>query len=213
MACLESMIASAGAALMRACLAFAGLVSIGLAPQASAGEATMDERVHVYEVVVDGKPQSVLSFLPKERLFPHGLAGPAILGSLRRRIADGGTLDPDNIVINPRFLTLLHATIETHMPTDPAFQRAVREQVDGWMYVIDLRTPTPGGQVPAEDIIGAFRIANAVVVDGSYQPFEPHRLVSERGFFQLDPFMHPKLMEALMQPQPGRDRARVDSGQ
>jgi hypothetical protein len=166
---------------------------------AMAGERVLDERVHVYEVVVEGQPRTVLSFLPKEHVFSKGLAGPAIIGSLRKRVADGGGLAPDNIVVNPRFLDLLHEMIATHAPTDPAFQRAAREQDEGWMYVIDRRTPTPGGHVPAEDIIGSFEVRQGVATAASYQPFKSHRLVSERGLFQLDRFLHPKLMDALMQ--------------
>jgi hypothetical protein len=169
-----------------------------LATVAVAGEATMDERVLIYEVVVDGKPQSMLSFLPLSHVQSHGLAGPAIIGSLRKRTPDGGSLAPDNIAINRDFVALLHRVIAAHAPTDPAFANAAREQGEGWMYVIDRRTPTPGGDVPAEDIIASFKIANGAVVEGSYEPFASHRLVTERGMFRLDRFMQPKLMEALM---------------
>jgi hypothetical protein len=206
MACLQADIDSGcaqrhprRAGRMRGVMGAAATLWLASIAMVMAGERVLDERVHIYEVVVEGQPRTVLSFLPKERVFSKGLAGPAIIGSLRKGVADGGELEADNLVINPAFVTLLHRVIATHAPTDPAFQRAAREQSEGWMYVIDRRTPTPGGHVPAEDIIGSFEVREGVATAASYQPFRSHRLVSERGLFQLDRFLHPKLMDALMQ--------------
>lgn len=175
------------------------VLSAVLVARLGAEQVPMDDRVHVFEVVVADQPASVVSFLPKEHVFAKGLAGPAIIGSLRKRVSDGGEVEADNLVVNPEFVTLLHRVIATHAPTDPSFQRAAREQGEGWIYVIDRRTPTPGGHVPAEDIIGSFEVREGVATTDSYQPFKSHRLLSERGLFQLDRFLHPKLMEALEQ--------------
>jgi hypothetical protein len=183
---------------------FGSVLLMMLATRVGAGEPSMDERLHIFEVVVEGRPMSVVSFLPREHVFSKGLAGPAIIGSLRKRIADGGRLEPDNIAINPRFVDFLHEVIADLTPTDPAFQRAAREQGEGWMYVIDRRTPTPGGHVPAEDILGGFKIENGAVVPGSYTRSPKHRLISERGVVQLDRFLHPKLIEALLSLEQGK---------
>ncbi len=84
------------------------------------------------------------------------------------------------------FTNFLHAAIARNGPTLPGIQAAVAEQADGYVYVIDGRTPTPQGRVPNEDIIGAFQIHDGKVGPDSYQQFEAHRLYTERGFFQLD---------------------------
>lgn len=159
----------------------------------------MDERTHIYEVMVDGKAQSVLSFLPVDHVFDKGLPGAAIVGSMRVSPAAGGEVTADNIIINPAFVALLQDFIARTAPTDPGFARAAREQVDGWIYVIDRRTPTPLGNVPAEDILGGFEVRQGVLVPGSYQPMKSHRIVSARGLFQLDRFLHPRLLEHLRQ--------------
>jgi hypothetical protein len=165
----------------------------------AAAENAMDERTHIYEVMVDGKAQSVLSFLPVDHVFDKGLPGAAIVGSMRVSPAAGGEVTADNIIINPAFVALLQDFIARTAPTDPGFARAAREQVDGWIYVIDRRTPTPLGNVPAEDILGGFEVRQGVLVPGSYQPMKSHRIVSARGMFQLDRFLHPRLLEHLRQ--------------
>jgi hypothetical protein len=57
---------------------------------------------------------------------------------------------------------------------------------DGYLYVIDQRTPTPQGAVPPDDIIGAFEVKGGEIVAGSYRSNANHKILSARGFFQLD---------------------------
>ena len=164
-----------------------------------AEETPVDERVHVFEVVVGGEPQAVLSFLPPDHVFANGLAADAIIGSMKTPVAAGGGVTPDNVAVNPGFVAFLHAFIARTVPTDPGFQRAVADQQDGWVYIIDRRTPTPGGKVPAEDILGGFEVRQKALVPDSYRPIRAHRIVSERGVVRLDDFLHPRLVEALKQ--------------
>lgn len=154
---------------------------------------------HVYEVMHAGKPQSVLSLLPKEQVFGRGLAAAAILGSLRVSPAQGGEVTPDNFVANPQFVAFLQAFLGRTAPTDPAFVRAAQQQGDGWIYIIDRRTPTPMGHVPREDILGGFEVRGGTLVEGSWHPMDDHRLLTERGLFELDGFLAPRLLESLQQ--------------
>ena len=71
-------------------------------------------------------------------------------------------------------------------PKTQGLQAAAAQQVDGWVYIIDLRTPeSPQGRVPPEDIIGAFEVRSGEVVPGSYQASEEHRVLTENGLVQL----------------------------
>lgn len=160
----------------------------------------MDTRAHIYEVMVEGKAQSVLSFLPVEHVFKKGLSGAAIIGSMQVSPAAGGEITADNVRVNPQFVALLQDFIARTAPTDPAFERAAREQGEGWIYIIDRRTPTPQGHVPLEDILGAFEVRNGVLVPGSYESMAAsHRIVGAHGMFQLDGFLYPRLLEVLKQ--------------
>ncbi len=176
-----------------------GLLLLGLACLSHAEAPRMDPRVHIHLVGLSepGRWDALVSLLSDEHVLRSGLPGPAIIGRLREHREAGAPLTPDNLEVNDEFVDFLHDIIARETPNDPAFQRAVKRQRDGWMYVIDRRTPTPAGEVPAEDILGAFRIENGEAVPGSYQRMKTHRIVSERGLFQLDDYLQPKLIEAL----------------
>lgn len=62
------------------------------------------------------------------------------------------------------------------------------------MYLLDARTPDPGGRVPAEDIIGAVEVVEGQLVPGSYQHNPRHRLLTVNGWFRL-----PDELEAALQ--------------
>jgi len=72
---------------------------------------------------------------------------------------------------------------------------------DGILYVIDDRAPRPkSGQewtVLSEDVLGEFDVKGVDTVEGSYRPNRDYRLLSERGFFQLDDEMAETLMVHL----------------
>ena len=155
--------------------------------------------VHVYEVVLDGKPGSRVSLLPPEHVSQRGLPALAIIGSLRVSPAHGGDVVPANFEPNPAFVAFLLDFVGRTAPTDPGFARSAREQGDGWIYIIDARTPTPMGEVPLEDIIGAFEVRQGRLVGGSWQPMDSHRLVTERGLFRLSRFLEQRLLDALRQ--------------
>jgi hypothetical protein len=167
-------------------------------PLWAAGKA-VDDRTHIYEVMVEGKPRSALSFLPVDHVFKKGLPAAAIIGWMQVSPAAGGEITADNVRVNPLFVAVLQDFIARTAPTDPGFERAARAQGDGWIYVIDRRTPTPMGHVPSEDILGGFEVRGGSLVAGSYQPLKSHRIVSARGMLQLDNFLHPRLVETLKQ--------------
>lgn len=173
------------------------LTCLALAIPLGAKEATVDTRTQIYEVMIEGKPASVLSFLPVDHVFGKGLPAAAIIGSMKVSPAAGGEITADNVTVNPAFVAMLQNFISRTAPTDPRFERAAREQGDGWIYIIDQRTPTPMGRVPAEDILGGFEVRDGALVPGSYRPMSSHRIVSARGMFQLDRFLHPLLVETM----------------
>jgi hypothetical protein len=160
--------------------------------------------LHVYEAVIEGRAVSAVSLLSSEHVARHGLAHEAILGSLRVSPQHGGEITPANFVANPQFVDFLQEFLGRVAPTDPALARAARAQGDGWVYLLDRRTPTPMGDVPAEDIFGGFEVRGGELVAGSWHPMDSHRLVTERGVFRLDRFLAPRLLEALEQ-LPGPD--------
>jgi hypothetical protein len=95
------------------------------------------------------------------------------------------------------FTDFLHESIARNGPSLPGLVAAAEKEREGYVYIIDGRTPTPQGRVPNEDIIGAFQIREGKVSFDTYQRFEPHRLYTERGFFQLDQLLAQLVLEDL----------------
>ena len=136
-----------------------------------------------------GRPESdtsreeikVLTFLsPKEVHSLGGLPSEGIAGFIQGNRVTGQAFRP-----NPRFIDFLHEEIRWTAPSDPEFRATARQQINGWAYIIDLRSPEgPQSRVPPEDVIGAFQVQNGEIIPASYEvndrysPFWAGRLVT-----------------------------------
>lgn len=147
--------------------------------------------LYFYEINIKGQQFKALSWLSRDRVFEKGLPSKAIIGIIPNRDAQ---LDPATFRPNPEFIEFLHEVIEKYGPLDPDLQLEARRQGQGWVYIIDGRTPNPQGEVPPEDIIGAFEVQAGRIVDGSYQRNQNHRILTKSGLFQLDSFLRDKLL-------------------
>lgn len=112
-------------------------------------------------------------------------------------------LDPAAFARGKDFTEFLHVSIARHGPSIGALVEAARGQHGSYVYVIDGRTPTPQGRVPPDDIIGSFHVSDGCICAQSYQRFEPHRLYTGRGFFQLEPALIEGLLADLEAVQHG----------
>src|SRR5262245_11192596 len=113
-------------------------------------------------------PKDYITCLNHEHVFQHGLPAEAIVGVLLRPLEAGEAITPGVFARNRTFVEFLHSVIARRGPTLPGLIAEAKRQGEGWVYVIDQRTPTPHDAVPPEDIIGAFKIENGQVVPGSY---------------------------------------------
>ena len=143
----------------------------------------------------DGKKLNLVSLLDpnlmkEKRQIPYK----AVVG-----ILDQGAekITPDTFTANSNFRELLHELIAREAVNDPGLKKEAKRIKDGYVFVIDARTPTPWGEVPPHDIIGRFRVDNKKITEGGYQPNNNHMLVSPEGLFQLHPALEEKLMEEI----------------
>jgi hypothetical protein len=134
------------------------------------------------------------SFLDPSMVVGRSLPGAAVVGQLLVPAQDAFPLRPETLAVNPAFVEFLHRVIAEYAPTLPEMQAEAMWQENGWIYLIDARTPTPQGEVPPEDILGAFEVRDEEIVPGSYQRSSKHRIVTERGLFRL----HDVLFESLL---------------
>ncbi len=155
--------------------------------------------MNVYDVVgADGVQHFYLSPLtPEDTRTIGSLPREAILGELlvTERPAVDAKIDPAQFRPNPSFIAFLNGMFAQHAHLAPGFAEAAQANETGFIQVVDARTATPK-QVPPEDIIGRIELANAVVV--RFHANESYRLLTERGFMRLHPWMHAKLIESLL---------------
>jgi len=123
-----------------------------------------------------------------------GLPPQAIAGVLGKALSlneleaitapDGGKLDYRQFRVNPRFLFFLHEVLGTHGPSLREMSDAAQKKGAGSVAIIDLRTKNgPGGDVPAVDVIGWYRVADGKII--GYDANRAYVLFSERGPMQL----------------------------
>lgn len=142
----------------------------------------------------------VYTFLPMEEVRRLGGIPPqAVVGLVDRRALRGGAtrLTPETFRPNQVFREFLHDVLSDCLPRTEGIRAEARRLGDGYVYVIDGRTPDPTGDVPSHDIIGAVEARGGEVVPGSYQANPDHRIVTEDGLFRLSGELQACLMEAM----------------
>jgi hypothetical protein len=147
-------------------------------------------------------PTYVFTLLPPGLTMAQGLAPHAIVGGLIRPLEPGEQVTPAVFARNFYFVEFLHEFLGATAPQDPCCQAEAKRLGKGWIYIIDQRTPTPGGDVPPEDILGAIEVVDGKIVQGTYRRSEYHRIFTDHGFFNLGPWLEARLVEAMSRPLP-----------
>ncbi len=152
-----------------------------------------EDEVAVYEVHLPTGRHFLVSPVPHEHVFQHGLAEQAIMGEVPTRTLDFRTFKP-----NPAFIAFLDRFLAEYAPQCPGMMAEARRLGNGWVYIIDGRCPDPGGAVEPEDIIAAVEARAGELAPGSYRGNPKHQLVSKRGPLRLDAWLGERLVQELM---------------
>ncbi|GAA1861067.1 hypothetical protein [Asanoa iriomotensis] len=137
-----------------------------------------------YQVDFGSGERNVVSLLDPEWVYEHGLGPEAVIAVLRGG-AEADVVSPADVQENGPFLRVLSRAIFEHADRCDLLRREAEIQGSGYVYLLDGRTPTPGGRVPPEDIIGVFEARDGALVAGSYQHNPRHRLFTNAGWFRL----------------------------
>jgi hypothetical protein len=127
----------------------------------------------------------------------QGLAPESIIGMLLRPLGTGESITPEVFARNRVFVDFMHDVFARYAPQQPGCQSEAKRLGDGWICIIDQRTPTPKGPVPPEDIIGVIEVKGGAVVPGSYRASHKHMILSPNGFFQLERGLRDCLLREL----------------
>ena len=169
--------------------------------------------VSLYLVRTPDGPKNYVTVdcLSSERIRECGLLPEMIVGVLRGPVESVEAITPAVFARNRVFVDFMHSVIARRGPELPGLIAAARRQGDGFVYIIDQRTPTPQGAVPMEDIVGGFEVKGGQVVPGSYRPNSEHMILSSRGFFQLGELQPYLLGEIAALAEPGTASDRGDT--
>lgn len=150
---------------------------------------------HLYDIDTDDGPVTMVGVLPPEIALGVGLPSPAVIGTLPRGASEitAATFTP-----NDEFAAFLGYVISKHGAVDPVLVDQARQQVDGWVFMVDMRVGDSDEEIQTEDILGAFRAEGGAVVDGSYRANPKHALLTDRGLPVIDEWVYEKLVEELL---------------
>ena len=159
----------------------------------------MDPTVFVCRVRVPDGERDYVTVLSPGEVEERGLPSQAIVGALLGPVEEGGDVPPELFVPNPGFVRFLHDVLARHAAAEPGLREEARRVGEGYVYVMDARTPDPTGSVPPEDVVGAVEVRGGEPVAESYRANPNHRLLTERGFFRLGAELHALLLRELRQ--------------
>nr|WKN39985.1 hypothetical protein K4G66_14930 [Tunicatimonas sp. TK19036] len=136
----------------------------------------------------------VLSLLTPDELNEMGnLPSIAICATFEGKLAK-----PINFKVNKAFVYFMHQTISKKAPSLQSIKKSAVEQGDGYIYIIDFRTPEGIiGNVPSEDIIGAFKVADGKIVANSYRGNDKHQVFTKNGLVKFPPGLDKILIEEI----------------
>lgn len=150
---------------------------------------------HLYDIDTDEGPVTMIGVLPPEIALGTGLPSPAVIGTLPRGTTE---ITADAFTPNEEFSAFLGYVISKHGALDPTLVEQARQQVDGWVFMVDLRVGDTDEEIQTEDVLGAFRAEGGVVVDASYRANPKHALLTKRGLPVIDEWIYEKLVEELL---------------
>jgi hypothetical protein len=137
---------------------------------------------------------NVVSFSSPADAAARGIPEEAIIGILPSNVVD---IKQATIKQNASFVLFLHKVIARHCSLTPSLMNQALQIGRGSLFVIDGRATTPSGQQESEDILGVFQVEGGRIIAESYQPNPDYLLVSKRGLFALDTWLHARLLEEL----------------
>lgn len=154
-----------------------------------------EQKVYNQEVEKQLKDLKVISLLPQETVFNlKKIPSIAICGNLMYDKSKQGEFKE-----NTEFVEFMHKFIEKNTHKMESFIQEALKQQNGYIYIIDFRTPNGiMGDVPPEDIIGAFQVEEGKVIQDSYQRNTNHKVFTENGIVKLPEELNILLLEEIL---------------
>jgi len=148
-------------------------------------------------VLPPGAMQVLTILSPQQQIEIGGIPAEAIAGAIVAPIEPGKPIPVTAFNTNPAFVEFMQHVIRTFGPAQPDLQEAARQQGNGSVGIIDLRTPEGvEGNVPLEDIVGIFAVADGKL--GEYHANEKYVVFTRHGLVKLPPTLRALHIRELM---------------
>lgn len=146
---------------------------------------------------VEGVTEEFITMVDPDTVRDRGLRPEQIVGQLKTPTGAGGKIEADNFMPNVAFVDYLHDYVARTAAEDSGLVAAAASGKVGNLFVVDQRTANPEGNVPPEDILGAFVVKDGSISSANYQSNRgKHQLLTRQGFFNLGTGAMQKLVEA-----------------
>lgn len=152
----------------------------------------MEPKIYISRVESHGDRRDYVCLLPPK----NGLIAESVIGMFPTPESGPPVISQETFKRNGVFVDLMHAVIKREAPGLSVYTAEAARVYSGPVYVIDRRA-AEDSTIQPEDTFGAFEARNHQVTPDSYEPNPTHRILSERGFFQLEEELHSALMQEL----------------
>jgi hypothetical protein len=133
---------------------------VGRSGGAVGGGQELGEYIYEVKNPATGEIEFHLSFISPDHVFERGMPGQAVLGLLT---AGPDHFDREHFVPNRLFREFYHEVLAGNVARCPDLIEEAKRRKSGHIFIIDPRTPTPNGDVPPEDIVGAVAVDDGEV--------------------------------------------------
>jgi len=149
---------------------------------------------NIFSVNTDEGRFNVVSFASPADVAKRGIPNEAIVGVLPPSVLE---IKQTTIRLNASFALFLHRAIAKHGPSAPSLMKIALQIGSGRMILADARAAARGDRQESEDVFGTFQVEDGRIISNSYEANPDYLLVSKKGLFVLDAWLHSKLLEEL----------------
>lgn len=151
---------------------------------------------YLYSAETDDGELHFLSPLSEDYVFQRGLPGEAVAGS----VEDPEDVSPDTFMPSDSFIEALQTLIARCGPEDQQLIDGATTQGEGLLYVVDGRHPSDDSNIPPENILGAFKVEEGLIVADSYEANPNHLLLTDQGMCVPPGTLAKSFVESLSSP-------------
>lgn len=149
---------------------------------------------YLYSLPGENETLHLLSPLDSEALAGKATRSEFFIGRLLD--PEKGTA-PENISFNADFLVLVHQVVRELMLTDPAVKAEIEKQENGFVFIIDQRSPT-SEEVIKEDVIGIYLVNDRQTDISKYRPNPDYLLIGRNGVAVFNDKVEEELVRRLL---------------